>query len=693
MKIKKLYPEAFGKFQKREFQFSDGLNVIYGENEAGKSTLTAFLRAMLFGLEKPRGRAGKQDPYTRYQPLDTPGAYQGAMELEIGEKEYRIERVFYQNERRIRLTNRKTGREIPARWEVMQQLLPELSESGFLNTVSVPQSGAATDATLAAELQNYMANLSAAKKQEVDVSGAISKLSEQIRQLDAKKLPEQIRQLEQKLEQEETQMLLLDQRAQERREAQERLLEVEKELSDLQKEKSESHDAEFSVMFERFLTYRSNLREYEDRQRELLAKKESLMEAQDVDTQEEVRRLEVYREKKQQILKKEEEMRREEERFLEESKQRAKSAKKADRWLCILSVLLLLTAGALFFLPVAAAVSAVCALALFAAFAVRKKCRKRKEAQLAEEQRQSALQAEKECEAVRMELADEPTEEEQSEQIAKLREEKAIARSHLESLAAQQKREKKTEEDLRLQEEALLAYFRQFGEVSELTEPEVRNIQGRLLAQSASSEHRRKELLSESTNLQNEIARLDGVLEQGVQLEAKSMEYRTSLCELQSRLSEDTQEKQAILLAQETLKKLSEEIHDSFGKELNKTASAYVKKLTNGAYRKLTLDEKLQLKVDASGRYIKPEQCSAGTLEQLYLAVRLAVGETMYQSEPLPLIFDDAFAYYDDARLLETLRMLAQCGRQVLLFTCHKREARLLKEAGLAFNAVSLGNL
>ena len=61
MKIKQISIKNFGKFQNKAFSFSPGLNVVYGENESGKSALHTFLLSMLFGLEKARGRASKGD--------------------------------------------------------------------------------------------------------------------------------------------------------------------------------------------------------------------------------------------------------------------------------------------------------------------------------------------------------------------------------------------------------------------------------------------------------------------------------------------------------------------------------------------------------------------------------------------------------------------------------------------------------
>ena len=56
MKILSLHIDGFGKLNDLDLSFEDGLNVLYGKNEAGKSTLHTFIRGMLFGIERQRGR-------------------------------------------------------------------------------------------------------------------------------------------------------------------------------------------------------------------------------------------------------------------------------------------------------------------------------------------------------------------------------------------------------------------------------------------------------------------------------------------------------------------------------------------------------------------------------------------------------------------------------------------------------------
>ena len=68
MRILDLHIDGFGKFHDLSVSFDQDLNVVYGKNEAGKSTLHTFIRCMLFGLERGRGRAARGDLYSKYEP-------------------------------------------------------------------------------------------------------------------------------------------------------------------------------------------------------------------------------------------------------------------------------------------------------------------------------------------------------------------------------------------------------------------------------------------------------------------------------------------------------------------------------------------------------------------------------------------------------------------------------------------------
>ena len=106
--------------------------------------------------------------------------------------------------------------------------------------------------------------------------------------------------------------------------------------------------------------------------------------------------------------------------------------------------------------------------------------------------------------------------------------------------------------------------------------------------------------------------------------------------------------------------------------------------LTDGRYTKIMIEEGFHISVLKEGRRIPAEQLSRGTVEQVYFALRMAASEMLYEEE-YPVILDDTFAYYDDARLKNTLKWLGENRDQALIFTCQKREEQLLDEMGIAY--------
>lgn len=112
---------------------------------------------------------------------------------------------------------------------------------------------------------------------------------------------------------------------------------------------------------------------------------------------------------------------------------------------------------------------------------------------------------------------------------------------------------------------------------------------------------------------------------------------------------------------------------------MNERASEIVSEITSGKYTKIYTDEKAGTCLCTKDSSISIEKLSQSTKEQTYFALRMAAAEGL-QLQDYPVILDDTFAYYDDRRLENTLRWLQQENKQVLLFTCHKREQEIWKK-------------
>ena len=86
------------------------------------------------------------------------------------------------------------------------------------------------------------------------------------------------------------------------------------------------------------------------------------------------------------------------------------------------------------------------------------------------------------------------------------------------------------------------------------------------------------------------------------------------------------------------------------------------------------------------------ESLSAGTADQVYLALRLATIRFITgEEDAVPLILDDSFALYDDDRLRKAVRFLAENYRgQILIFSCQHREEEALQEEGLPYHLIAI---
>lgn len=135
-----------------------------------------------------------------------------------------------------------------------------------------------------------------------------------------------------------------------------------------------------------------------------------------------------------------------------------------------------------------------------------------------------------------------------------------------------------------------------------------------------------------------------------------------------------------IIIAKELLERAYEKMKNSIAPKFTANLSKNIEKISNGKYKNVTVtdDEGIIVEVP-SGDYVSAEKLSGGTIEQLYLSLRLSMAKEI-SDEDMPIILDEAFAYYDDDRLENTLKYLIENfeENQIIIFTCTDREKRIL---------------
>ena len=176
MQINELLLKNFGKFHDRQIDLDEGINLIHGENESGKSTIHTFIRGMLFGIERGRGRAAQNDTFSIYEPWENPNYYSGILKFKSGEKHFRIERNFDKYSKKAELICEEDGEVLSVEDGDLQMLLGEMDAERYDNTVSMSQRNAQMGESIVAELKNYATNYYTSGNGEIDLAGALEQL-------------------------------------------------------------------------------------------------------------------------------------------------------------------------------------------------------------------------------------------------------------------------------------------------------------------------------------------------------------------------------------------------------------------------------------------------------------------------------------------------------------------------------------
>lgn len=191
MEIRELHLRHFGKFENHRIALKPGINIIYGRNETGKTTIHSFIRAMFFGLSKGRGRASRQDEYTLRQPWENPAYFEGSMRIHEDGMDYRIDRNFDREHQSVSLVCENHGYEAGDAAAGISRLLNGMSETAFSNTVFVRQARAETEDALVEELRGLMVNYDSSRDMHTDVSRALQSLRKKKKQFEQKKKNEE----------------------------------------------------------------------------------------------------------------------------------------------------------------------------------------------------------------------------------------------------------------------------------------------------------------------------------------------------------------------------------------------------------------------------------------------------------------------------------------------------------------------
>ena len=145
-------------------------------------------------------------------------------------------------------------------------------------------------------------------------------------------------------------------------------------------------------------------------------------------------------------------------------------------------------------------------------------------------------------------------------------------------------------------------------------------------------------------------------------------------------------------IAKECLEKAYEQVRANISPRFTENLCDITSNISKGRYQKVIFNDVDGLKVEnENGKYIPASRLSVGTIDQMYISLRLSALNEI-ADETLPIILDEAFAYFDNERLISMLKYLKINfpSHQIIIFTCSNREIDAFDYLNIEYNLINL---
>ena len=650
MKINKIKINSYGKLKNKEINLEKNLNIIYGKNESGKSTLLKFILNILYGASK--NKKGKDiSDFEKYKPWNSE-EYSGKIIYELDDNsKYEIYREFNKKNPKIFNTN---GEDITKYFNIDKNKGSEffieqtqISEDMFLATSIAMQQEVKLEKGIENVLVQKISNLVETGEDNISYKKAVEKLNKiQLEKIGTDRSREKpINIITKNLEKNE-------QIINELKKYENFQYEIEEEKNIL-KNKLEKNEHKFNLLKEiKLLKEKNNL------ENEKIKIKENFLE-----------------ENKNKINEIKNKIEKINNRILEEKNNKNDFNKnseknKLNKKLNIIFCLVILL-NVLWFIFIPQIIENIIIKYIFiltipiyfivSTFLKNKLNAKIKEIKDNENKNLERINSEK-ISLENEEKIYENTFKQTTEEINKIKLENSLNNNNEENILI-----KKYEEKIEKNEIRNLLKVQNINTEIYLLENEISN-----------SKNEINKLELKKDNIEPEMEKIASIEEEIYSLK-KQYENLEKMNE-------------SIELAKKLLSRAYEKMKSNVSPIFTKKLSSNISKITNEKYCKLHFNDEQGLIVELdNGNYIPADRLSIGTIDQLYLSLRLAMLDEI-SKEKVPIILDEAFAYYDDERLKNILKFLTNefTDRQIIILTCTNRELRILEELKISFNTIIL---
>ena len=619
MKINYLKINGFGKLENKEIEMSENINIIYGKNETGKSTLLKFISGMFYGISKNKNKKEYSD-FERYSPWNN-GEFSGKIIYQLdNNKQYEIFRDFTKKNPQIYNEN---GEDISKNFNIDKTKGNEffyeqtkIDEETFFSTAMISQKQVVLDNSEQQTLTQKMANILSTGEENISYKKAIEKINKkQIEEIGTDRTSERpINIINSKIN------------------------EINEEIKEINLEKERKNEL---------------LEIIENTEKEILEKNKKIKLIKEIKKYKEENRIEEEKIKinKKIIEEENDKINNLKNKIIEEPKNKNKK----NYLIYITILLLIINVFLIIFNENKIFFGTLIGLVIINIFLIILKYRKTtKNKNL------------------------------QKDYKNKIKNEIEIIRNNIKNI---ENKIKNIEEEINKNNEKNKIIIKdkyhkiESIEIKKLLEMNLENLNKELEATENLLSTNKLKLNTNEIDYKN----LEKKENKYVELEEKLRGYLQEKEELKSLNNSIELAKKAL---ENAYKKMKNEITPKFTENL----SEIVDRISTGKYKNVKFMDGEGIIVELeNGEYVNANKLSIGTIDQLYLSLRLSAIQEI-TDENMPIILDEAFAYYDTERLTNILTYLntTYSGKQIIIFTCSNREQEILEKSGIRYNLITL---
>ena len=693
MKINKIHINGFGKFNNHSISFKKGFNLVFGENEAGKSTVQSFIKAILFGFpRKNEDGEGRLPESKRFIPWDGSG-FSGVMEIETDDgKNLKIERDFTRKTTSVYNENLK---EVTTDYPytkrdglLLGENLLSMDRECFENTAFIKQGGTIVLKNDRKNLFEKLMNLSQTGNENTSAATVGNVLSKAITALGNTRTKNRPYNLAETEFNKYTSLLNNAENTRrdmvshmERQQILDDELQFLGEKIKLQKQYSVAQNlySEKKKLEALIKKYDGLTDEIESLSREIHKMGSTAIKSglpagiSENDILEYIKRTATAIEKQKSIP--------DGDPGLKYAKlANEKNRKKVFLTLCYIGITISALLAILFHPLIFIATAILTALLIF--LHIKKK-------PYTEEEiiRQITMQRECSEELVMVNAFIEST---GREKVSSFKTAETVLNSIFESvktssaLKSQIGVNKARMNDLEKFRKEILGKFKTITEPEALLDEIDIKIKKTGITENQMEIPPGETVLKEYESKKSELAGIKMLLRESMQSDDELAQIEESLEFYREKLKNIEEEKRALTIASGAIFKAAELMQQDIIPQINEKTGLILKHITGGSHSTLLASKDKEMNTEFENTVHSLWEFSDGTIDQMYFALRIAASEVFSEKESVPILIDEAFAYYDEGRMKSTFDFLSEISKekQIILFTCKEKEVELVSSLG-----------